>query len=648
MKLIRNMAIATMAILTVSSAAICQSSLKNEVKSYNKERSLFPVQVSVVSELPKSSIKTYAKKDEKLQSTPTFSVLDTLFNSYSYFSNEQQPLVYHPQSGKLVTIMRGTNETVVDGNKDTKDNLFIRTSSDWGSTWSDPIMIYDATLYSNRMARYPSVYPLLVDGELSYLFTAPLTNNTGWNGFVNGLFNNSIPSAYLSTEFTYDGMKYGFLNDSKIVGYYSEEEYYGVAISGALPPGGTPWNKTSNIVQRFTEDFATWAADIPSGWASENFKEVTEDSTRSAMLVGLKRLENGKLYMAAYGNFIEDQAGEAKPVPAVSICEKFGQGWSNLVDLRMPYQIIKDFAATKGAMADSTFLTWGEKDFTVSENGDFSFVSTLYESRDTSLVQYEAQYHGIVEIYYKNNAWGIREIAQYSGYTTRYIAENQWTNNQMGSEIQVSPTVDGSKLVCKWVDFAIDDQGEKSTTDIFISVRPKDGNQWSLPINITNSPAYYDHISWMPDIVPNDLSKLPILAMKTLPIAGSTSDTTVNLTIDKPCAIICSDMADADISGRIKYPSEDVKDEAINDNMVISPNPAIAEAFISLNIYNDGNLNIEIFDAMGQRVSTIYNDFITNGTRAFRINTKDMSSGTYYIKAEMNNRIVTKTINILH
>ncbi len=652
MKLLQNIAVTALTLITLTSTAFCQSSKNTEAINNCKERSKYPLLVTP-SELPKSSKIIYAKEENKLQSTPTFVVLDTLFNSYSYYSNSQQPFVYHAETGTLVTIYRGSLEAgIASAPKDTKDNLFIRTSNDWGSSWNTPILAYDATINSNRMGRYPSVYALVVDGELSYLYTSPVTNNSGWIGFANGLYNNNTATINLLSEFTVGTQKFGFTNDAKIVGNYTENYFYGLAISGALPPGGNPLNQNSNIAKRYTDDFSSWNAEIPQGWAASIFNTPTEDSTRSAELVGLKKLSSGKLYMAAYGGFKTDSLAFGRAVVAVSTSEDDGANWTNLEDLRMPYQLLKDYATSVGAIPDSTITTWGEKDFIVMENGDFSIVAPLYEILDTNNAKYEDRYQSLVEIYYKNNAWGIREIAPISGYSTLYFENetNKYTEtNQMGSEVQISRTVDGTKLICKWVDFDVDQDGKRLLTDVFIAVRESNSNEWSWPMNITNSPDIYDHITWMPDLLPNDLSKLPIIQMKTLPVETViTNDTLKQLIIDTPCEIVISTMEDAQISSRISYPSDGVKDIEQIQKMSINPNPASEDSYINLTISNSGNLNIGLYDALGQRLSTVYNDYTDSGIKAFKINTKELSSGAYYVRAELNGKLITKIINILH
>ena len=86
----------------------------------------------------------YEKQFNKLQGNTEFTVIDSLANAYSFYTNEQQPLMYYPDGNKLVMIKRGFGGATGtdDDQLNTLNNLFLVTSGDWGKNWEKPINIY--------------------------------------------------------------------------------------------------------------------------------------------------------------------------------------------------------------------------------------------------------------------------------------------------------------------------------------------------------------------------------------------------------------------------------------------------------------------------------------------------------------------------
>ena len=116
------------------------------------------------------------KKGNTLQSV-NFVIIDSLANAFSYYSSATQPFVYCKDMNTLVTIKRGYVDLANVPNYtgiNTKDNLFIRRSTDWGDTWQAPELIFDAKAdppSANKWgaARYPSIYPYVWNGLLTFI-----------------------------------------------------------------------------------------------------------------------------------------------------------------------------------------------------------------------------------------------------------------------------------------------------------------------------------------------------------------------------------------------------------------------------------------------------------------------------------------------
>ncbi|HPI19446.1 MAG TPA: hypothetical protein PKY56_03675, partial [Candidatus Kapabacteria bacterium] len=93
-----------------------------------------------------------------------FVIFDSLSNAFSYFSDDQQPYLYDRGTGTLITIIRGYFNTTYAKHTNytgfyTSNNLFVRTSTDWGNTWSPSDIVYNASTpqFKDKWARYPIV-----------------------------------------------------------------------------------------------------------------------------------------------------------------------------------------------------------------------------------------------------------------------------------------------------------------------------------------------------------------------------------------------------------------------------------------------------------------------------------------------------------
>ncbi len=75
--------------------------------------------------------------------------------------------------------------------------------------------------------------------------------------------------------------------------------------------------------------------------------------------------------------------------------------------------------------------------------------------------------------------------------------------------------------------------------------------------------------------------------------------------------------------------------------LVNYPNPFNAQTNIVVRIPVDGNLSIKIFNIVGEEVAEIMNDFAAAGNYKFTFNADKLSSGIYFIRMKMQNKIIT-------
>ena len=599
--------------------------------------------------------KFYFKKQTNTIQSFNFRVLDSLMNAYSYFTDSQQPFVYERKTNTLITIKRGyfdLDTTPTYQGTNTKDNIFVLTSTNLGQQWTAPALLFDSkkdppSPNQYGTARYPSIYGFVYDNALTFVFTAPTNNATGWFGYINGLYNGIDRPLYFNGAFNLQGTNYGWAGtESKILGgIINGTDPFGIAVGGIMPPGGAQWNNNSNIAYRKTLTFDKWDPTIPPEWASSVFEPVTQDSTRSCSIIDLKFGTDSIMYLAVVGNFVS-QAPNTRVKLGVSSSADFGANWSNFIV--SSNKLLTDYVTNIGFDPDSVYMDYSGKGFVVFDNGDFSFAATLYDGAIGGVSQPDSlKLKQIVELYYEGGNWGIRKIADVSGYVLAYLPST--ATNQMGYELQLSRTYDGNKLLCKWVDFTdyTDPQTGQITkyytTDIYINSKLKSSSSWGQPTNVTNS-EIYDRITWIPDYVPNDLQNVPVLKVETEPNPGDDSVTARNrqrYLQEYPQYIMIGNFnvvtgvkeSDESVSG-IKFTS-------------ISPNPAETGTDVNFNLPDDGRINITLYNIMGQPVREVFNGNAGVGIHSVHLNTSDLPSGTYYCTLTAGANKITEMITVI-
>ena len=82
-----------------------------------------------------------------------------------------------------------------------------------------------------------------------------------------------------------------------------------------------------------------------------------------------------------------------------------------------------------------------------------------------------------------------------------------------------------------------------------------------------------------------------------------------------------------------------------NKGLKIIPNPSNDETIIEVeDVENKKEFNIEIFNYSGQRVQTMS----TINNVSYKLNTRDFSSGIYFIKVQYNNEVKKAVLVVQH
>lgn len=601
------------------------------------------------------------KGDWTQQVDGNFVIFDSLSNAFSYFSDDQQPYVYDRQTGTLITIIRGYFNTGYPKHANytgmfNSNNLLVRTSTDWGRTWQASDLVYNSNspTFRDKWARYPSVYPLYFEEDeiMGFAFTAPITvpNASGsWeDGFMTGLYYNGTTVGEIVKSGIVDGETLHWYGSASKLVTFSENDGLGLVL-GLLTTrqeGGH-----NNFGLRKSADFDVWNTVRPSQWSSNKFVPATPDDGRTSSIIDLKKDLNGKLYMSAYGPFASNDVTNRTSI-GVSTSDDMGETWSEFNIL--PFTLVREYAQSYGANPDS--VAFGpNNDFTLLDNGDFSFAMYLREYNQSREYDSLNLIH-IVEVYWENGAWGVRKVADLSGLWVPYYDEDNpnqasMSNNQLRNEIQITRTVDGSTLIVKWVDLlGVSHNWDESTftwetSDIFYSGRTVGTGTWTQAKNLTNTPEV-DRITWIPDFIPDDLT-LPIIKVRTMSIEGETenearwmqmhtqgADFEQHVTIGHYNAVLSVD----------EMNSSNVAKVGISG---VYPNPASDKANIDFTLTNSGNVSIDIYNIYGEHIANVYDSFINEGFNSININTSNLAAGVYFITLRNAGESVTKQINII-
>jgi len=646
-----------LSIITISILLLTGNTLLAIEQSQKPQDTRFLMQLDNVS---KSYSKLYGIKGNKLQAVPEFVILDSLANGYSYYTSDQTPFMYYPETNTLVTIKRGYSEsdngTTTDPTN-SKNNLFILESNDMGHVWSSPILVYDKNTVNLGDARYPSIFPFMYDGELSYGYMASVSTGSDWQGFIQGFYSKTW--SWLADKFyQFEDERndsYVFETTSNyIMSYEDNSSFYLYSVSTPMPPTGTNdlnrQNSFAYVKSQDMESAKDWKANVPDQWNSDLFQPITyadanSYKSKTTTMIGLDKRDGDKWYMAAAGIF---KAGEDnnRSRPGVSTSEDNGITWTDFNVF--PNSLLRQYATNNGCYADSSSLYYYIWAYNTYGKDSYSFMG-YFSGRDSKGIVVKNQ---ILELNYENSTWTVIKIADQPtyGYLLYLPATGETSGtNQMNWEFQLSKTIDNSTLIAKWVAF-YDIMDTKADTvikagaqDVFVATRKTSDDTWSKQINVTNTNDY-DRITWIPNLVPNDLKDIPLLKLWTIcdPSKLSADEyTSQQRNLELPQYVLMTHFnADpiSKVDNDINY--------GFNFNGIF-PNPANDHIEITMSINKYDFYTIDIYDVLGNKIINVFTGYQTAGLKSLVYNTDKLNSGTYFCVITSSNGNLTKSFNVV-
>lgn len=594
-------------------------------------------------------VKNIADKSQSVN----FQVFDSLANCYSYFYHmTNKAFVLEPTTNTLLTIKRGFYDMANYPNykgDNTKNNIFLRTSTDNGVTWDAPIKIYDTRLENLNEGRYPSIFSFIYENSLSLAYTVSRVDEKAskWYGFFTGFWNTEYSPTHLANN-RVTSSKFGNLDwstDSRMLaGTIGTSSFYELAVGRLSPATEADVDNANHIALRKSVDLDDFSAVIPEQWESSKFKTV-EAGYRSNSIVDLKFGLDNKMYFCVFGNFQDPSVNRNRF--GVSVSADQGDTWSEFNI--MPWAVVNNYLSSKGFPQDSGVFLYDTKGFVALNNGDFSIAARLvaWNNPDESISNF-------VEIYYNgsNQQWSIRDLAPFTGSYIVYedVKNDAGTRLNPGDfELQLSRTIDGKYLVAKWVDLIDYDKeaGTFSTTDVFMSTRPVDGTKWSAPTNITSS-AEMDRGVMMADLIPNNLLNIPLLKLVSISDENATEE---EIRSNQFKAGIEQQLVVGHANIITSINEEEPCDCTLLQIQRIAPNPIELGTDCSLTLFmpSKGYADLTIYDVSGKVVNELsdldkeYNE----KQNVVTIPTKGLGMGTYYLNIVGVGQNVTKMLNIV-
>lgn len=639
-------------------------------------------------------------KDLSPQLQGKFQEIDIMYNMFSnVYWTSGNAFVYEPKSGTLIFAQTSRHQ-LPDGSDTANFTgiIHIYTSQDYGTTWQKhevynkwghiPANPAVAVLNPNN-----STNPADFKYVLSTRYFIPnMSSGQPINELQGALYllyegNNwqflEYPEAGPLTNNPGQGQKWALMNS--VASDAKNGNWYYTA--GVLSPANNFIQYGSYGVNYIGLDVADVGSFIPNHFGFDQFRPSTSTTTSYQSQMEIDVDVNGNVYTAVNNYFLPyDEIGRNR---VVGVAKSIDNGKSYSQFEKMSLSVIDNFITLKGGSPTIGIpipgqYPYGSNGFRVTGEDEYSFIYRIYSSYGTEEGQFDTY---IVEAFRKDGQWGMREISTFSGNkwripyviqdTNATLDQDVFTDNPRQHELQLSMTADGQYLVAKWIDnrdelacldprVTIVGSGfvdSMLTTDIYISYRPINGTQWSPVQNLTND-LWMNKSTIIPPIIPS-LDKIPIIEYATVRftnpedprysypyfvqnfvvgtsvrqhILAATYDATNPSTISNPTIQIPEGLCGV----------QSINEEDLNFRLFnITPNPVNDEAYINYQLDYPGDVSIDIYNALGQKVLNVRNAYTQEGLWQANFSAAKLPIGTYYCNLNFNGRSVTKPIYVV-
>ncbi len=96
--------------------------------------------------------------------------------------------------------------------------------------------------------------------------------------------------------------------------------------------------------------------------------------------------------------------------------------------------------------------------------------------------------------------------------------------------------------------------------------------------------------------------------------------------------------------GSVKLLGEEVTLTSLN--VTVAPNPIATTGFATLSLPQSGMVTVELFDAVGGRVTTVLDEYRASGVYSLDLNTEVLANGRYTLRVSANGNVVTSAVTV--
>ena len=538
----------------------------------------------------------------------TWVAVDSMVNALGPANSEIEPMAYDPPTNVLAVIHRGASPYATGGG----GQLWYNISRNSGLTWR---RVGELNGGAPATCRYPSCAisnpaGTADTGQCLFVYSAPNTSNGGVFG-----------------EITY-GVDFPL---------------GGGAASGVVDPGNNVYASATTIWTQPSSPWVIWATfDLGTGlpnnftnWRTEDYITVirtTPASWRDTLPNFINALSHivGKAttagsYLGTLGFFGGDDSAIAVNAGYTKSTDN-GATWGPWTrprpDWVQPTGLPTNLDMYDYHQADGPGLTIDYKsDMVVDVNNRVHFFHVVCDSPWTQFVP-----RHIVEIYETGTGWAYKWVQQslnpYAGLGYPGLPPTGYLD-QTGNAMHASLSSDGQLMTLVWLDAATMAPAD-TFPDIWFSYRKINGNEWSTPVNLTETPGFPELLLHAAPTVkinsPNNYTLFlgrsyqcnintypPDNNVKTTFYASSYTFTItgVNETGQQPLAF------------------------RLEQNY---PNPFNPSTTIRYSVAQAGHVALRVFNTLGQEVAMLVDENQSVGEHQAKLDASKFSSGVYIYK----------------
>jgi hypothetical protein len=519
-------------------------------------------------------------------------LVDSMANVFAYIGNNRNQIVYDPISNSILIIHRGYVPT-----QKGSGYIYYNASTDGGLSFTPGLG--DMNAGTPATGRYPGITLLNPDGQ-----TDPNDPNfTGRPVLVFPILDGALTGQWGRVVNSYDVL-FGLgipevrevprseINDRQfLIPYIYENNEAGNANFGVFTDFNIPQ------VNFATEQGLFESTD---GGATFQLKSIMVDATEIEAGFDDELAVSYGVDGIGYGMALAVVTGGADYETIYVKTTDGGATWSAPIEIPI--------ASIQGLSSYNVYTTF-DHDAIVADNIPY-YVTAFGDTNSGSVVA------GVIWSADGGTTWAGQAIAEIDTLVWDYVSVA--TGAAEDQEFHLAKDTNGN-LYVQYIDV-----GAGNVPDIYVAAKARTAQSFGAPVNVTNSEAIE-------------------LMVKMAPWAtAGASSGTVHLTYLIPQSIRTATAglertpiyyvnATLNVTGVADRPGEIPNAFALRQNY---PNPFNPSTAIEFSLPVSGQVTLEVYNMIGQKVATLVNGKLAAGSHTISWNAQDVPSGIYFYKLE--------------